>query len=155
MTRWFAGALFVGSGIWIMNLPGPSAWAAEGLVSSAHVAGSKANAVSPVGFHARAPWVQTAPPPEEVYTRQCALCHGEDGQGDGPAAAAFDPRPGTWADKEFWAQRTDRQIDSVIIAGKGSMPAMGDALGPEVREALINYLREKYQDVSVRETIGS
>jgi mono/diheme cytochrome c family protein len=43
----------------------------------------------------------------------------------------------------------------VIIAGKGSMPAMGDALGPEVREALINYLREKYQDVSVRETIGS
>lgn len=29
-----------------------------------------------------------------LYAKTCAACHGDAGKGDGPAAAAFDPKPG-------------------------------------------------------------
>src|SRR5262245_59283715 len=32
-------------------------------------------------------------PSKETYDRLCASCHGTDGKGDGPAAAALDPKP--------------------------------------------------------------
>jgi mono/diheme cytochrome c family protein len=30
---------------------------------------------------------------KEIYNVQCATCHGDTGQGDGPGAAALDPKP--------------------------------------------------------------
>ena len=82
--------------------------------------------------------------PEELYAQQCAACHGSEGRGDGPAAVVFNPRPTDFTDAEFWAERTDPQIDSVIVAGKGAMPPLGNATTPEARQALIEYLREKF-----------
>jgi len=98
---------------------------------------------------------QTVTEPEEVYAQQCAACHGTAGHGDGPAAVAFDPRPGDFADATFWAERTDMQIDSTITVGKGSMPPMGDGLAPEVRQALIEYLREKFTGKFLSKAEGS
>jgi len=40
-------------------------------------------------------WAQTgdASAGKVVYEKKCALCHGEKGDGNGPGAASFDPRP--------------------------------------------------------------
>lgn len=43
----------------------------------------------------------------EVYTRECASCHGTLGAGDGPAAAFLDPRPRDFTKKTFKFRTTE------------------------------------------------
>jgi mono/diheme cytochrome c family protein len=38
---------------------------------------------------------------KQAYDNNCAGCHGNTGKGDGPAAAALNPRPASLADKNF------------------------------------------------------
>ncbi|MEN8375500.1 MAG: cytochrome c [Gemmatimonadota bacterium] len=80
--------------------------------------------------------------PRMVYAQQCAACHGEGAGGDGPAARAFNPAPTDLSTPDFWASRSDAQIDSVIAFGKNAMPPQGRVLDTETRMALIRYLRE-------------
>jgi len=35
---------------------------------------------------------------KQVFTTHCVLCHGEQGHGDGPAAASLDPKPANIAE---------------------------------------------------------
>lgn len=109
----------------------------------------------PAGHVRWASWSQTVPDPEAAYNQQCAPCHGKEGHGDGPAATAFNPKPTDFENAEFWAERSDQQIDSVITAGKGSMPPMPTSLTPDMRAALIKYLREKFGEKWVRKADGS
>jgi mono/diheme cytochrome c family protein len=53
-----------------------------------------------------------------VYETRCAPCHGMDGGGDGPAAAAIDPRPRNFRDPDFWRARTPQQLRLVVKQGK-------------------------------------
>ncbi len=117
--------------------------------------GQSAPPVLSGGFATLASVSQVVTQPEQVYKQRCAPCHGEEGHGDGPAAMAFNPRPGDFDDKAFWAERSNVQIDSVITAGKGSMPPLGNTLEPEVREALIKYLRTKFSGGSAKKADGS
>ncbi len=41
----------------------------------------------------------------QVYARDCAVCHGDRGQGDGPGAAGLHPRPSNFAEQEYTADR--------------------------------------------------
>lgn len=52
----------------------------------------------------------------------CASCHGEGGLGDGPAAAALNPKPANFATAEFWQTRDREQVINVIANGG---PAVG------------------------------
>lgn len=57
----------------------------------------------------------------------CATCHGQGGQGDGPAGVALDPRPANFTDPEFWAERDRERIVTVIrngAAAVGGSPLM-------------------------------
>ena len=81
-------------------------------------------------------------PGEETFRRMCAPCHGETGQGDGPAAAAFDPPPSDFRNPEGLGKLTDEEVAEVITRGRTSMPAFGAILGEEVLPALVAYLRE-------------
>ena len=38
---------------------------------------------------------------KQTYNDKCSACHGAQGQGDGPAAAALNPKPANFADKAF------------------------------------------------------
>jgi mono/diheme cytochrome c family protein len=61
-----------------------------------------------------------------LYKINCAPCHGEKGQGDGPAAAGFNPKPRNHADAAYMSKLTDEDIAKVIQFGgaiKG-MPLM-------------------------------
>lgn len=80
--------------------------------------------------------------PKENFTKLCAPCHGTGGKGDGPAAVAFNPRPGDFTSDEFWKERTDdEELANNIKNGVRLMPAFGTQLSAAEVEALVKYIR--------------
>ena len=55
---------------------------------------------------------------KEVYETRCAPCHGDRGAGDGPAAAAIEPKPRNFLAPEFWQGRTTVQLRLVVRKGR-------------------------------------
>lgn len=47
----------------------------------------------------------------------CVACHGNNGHGDGPTAAALNPKPRSFADPEWQKKSTDEHIAKVIVEG--------------------------------------
>lgn len=77
-----------------------------------------------------------------MYQRQCAVCHGPQGAGAGPAVGPgkypFAPAiniPAT-------AARSDGYLYAVITAGRGLMPPYGHAISHEDRWAIVTYVRQ-------------
>ena len=84
---------------------------------------------------------------EEVYRRRCAVCHGESGQGDGPAAGALRVAPadltrisarrgGAFPDGEI-ARFIDGRFP-VLAHGTREMPIWGERLGEQIPEASVS-----------------
>jgi high-affinity iron transporter len=80
-----------------------------------------------------------------LYKRQCVMCHGATGQGDGPAAKNLKGKLPNLADKAVMSKLTDAQIHEAITNGKkteiGNMPALGKRLKPEEITDIVNYAR--------------
>lgn len=53
-----------------------------------------------------------------VYETRCAPCHGPEGMGDGPAAAALTPKPRNFRDAGFWNGRTVPQLRLAVRDGR-------------------------------------
>lgn len=77
----------------------------------------------------------------ELFARECATCHGTKGKGDGPVAAALNPKPANLTDPKFQAARTDDDLARVIADGLNTMPGYGSRLTPEQITDLVKYLR--------------
>jgi len=78
-----------------------------------------------------------------VYAERCSGCHGDDGRGDGPAAAALVPKPRNLRDASFWHDRSAASIATVVRKGKpGTMmaPFEGTLTDAEI-DAVVEYLR--------------
>ena len=76
------------------------------------------------------------------YALYCASCHGAAGDGDGPLAAALDPRPARHSDAEYMAGLSDADLFRVIQEGGaalGKSPLMA-AWGGTLSEAQIKDL---------------
>lgn len=76
-----------------------------------------------------------------TFAAHCAPCHGPVGRGDGPLAAALDPRP---ADLVLHApQHTDGELFYFVSRGVPgtAMPAWRNALSAAARWELVAYLR--------------
>lgn len=70
----------------------------------------------------------------------CVSCHGPKGKGDGPAAAALNPKPANWtADKV--KKETDGEIFWKISNGRGPMPPWKH-LPEKERWQIVNYIRQ-------------
>jgi high-affinity iron transporter len=80
-----------------------------------------------------------------LYKRQCVVCHGATGLGDGPAAKSFKGKLPSLADKATMSKLTDAHIHEAITAGKkteiGNMPALGKRLKPEEITDVVKYVR--------------
>jgi mono/diheme cytochrome c family protein len=80
-----------------------------------------------------------------LYKRQCVMCHGATGVGDGPAAKSLKGKLPSLADKATMSKLTDAQIHEAITLGKkteiGNMPALGKRLKPEEITDIVNYVR--------------
>ncbi len=71
--------------------------------------------------------VADAPPDPAMEARtlfrtRCAVCHGDVGKGDGPGAAALNPKPRAFADAAWQQATTDDALRTIIVQGG---PAVG------------------------------
>ena len=76
---------------------------------------------------------------KRLYEIYCTLCHGDDGKGGGPVAGKFVPPPDLTLD--VFRKRPDGFLYETIRAGGPIMPGQGEALTPEERWNIVNYLR--------------
>ncbi len=72
----------------------------------------------------------------------CVNCHGADGKGDGPGAAAFDPGPRDFTNAKWQKVRSDGEIFVAITEGtQFGMIAFDDSLTVQEKWDLVNYIR--------------
>ncbi len=77
----------------------------------------------------------------ELFRENCQACHGPQGKGDGPAAAALTPRPKNLTDPELIGKLTDDELFAILKNGKGAMPGFGRRLSDEDIRTLVRYVR--------------
>ena len=77
-----------------------------------------------------------------LYARNCAACHGEEGNGDGPAADTTVEKPVAFADPAYmFERRSDVLYAKIRRGGMGTgMPNFGTLFTPEETWALVHYL---------------
>jgi cytochrome c553 len=64
---------------------------------------------------------------EPKFKQLCVACHGEKGNGEGPAGAALNPKPGNFTDPANSARLTDEWIYKMVKNGgaaNGKSPMM-------------------------------
>jgi mono/diheme cytochrome c family protein len=72
---------------------------------------------------------------QKVWKDKCVTCHGDRGLGDGPGAAALDPKPRTFRDPKWQMQTKDDRIAKVIVEGGASVGlSEGMAPNPELKD---------------------
>lgn len=79
---------------------------------------------------------------KKVYRERCSPCHGDAGDGKGPAAAAIQPPPRNFRDPEFWRARTPAQLKATVRDGRpGTMmsPFAGTLSEAEI-DAVVAYV---------------
>jgi len=78
--------------------------------------------------------------PAVIYARMCARCHGADGRGD-PELRKTMPNVRDFHDPAFRGKATTDSIVTVVMAGKGQMPAFANSLSMPKMQALSGYVR--------------
>ena len=124
MSRWWAGAGAVAAMLGGFLLVWTGATAAPTASASRDVEAGKA-----------------------LYARQCAVCHGESGRGDGSSAAGFGTKPANLVDGRLMNSLPDEFLVNIILHGgpaEGLSPGMPPFVG-HLSEAqthqVIAYLR--------------
>jgi len=80
-----------------------------------------------------------------LFRTRCAPCHGAEGRGNGPAAAAMNPRPTNLADLARRTAVTDSAERAVIERGRRGMPAFGRLLNEAQLDTLAFFMRRFQQ----------
>ena len=76
-----------------------------------------------------------------LYQRNCRLCHGETGKGDGPATARIKPAPPDITTAEAQDRMSDGEMFYKITVGNRPMREFESKLSEDERWALVHYLR--------------
>jgi len=85
---------------------------------------------------------------KDIYLSKCAICHGENGNGDGFNAAYLITPPTQHADAKYMSEKPDDTLFDGIFAGgyilnkSHLMPAWGNTLNNEEITGLVQYMRE-------------
>ena len=77
----------------------------------------------------------------QVYSEQCAQCHGQTGKGDGPEAWMHRPTPADLTDSARMATVTDGEMFYQITEGRRPMPAFKKRITEDQRWQLVLFLR--------------
>ncbi len=81
------------------------------------------------------------------FAQYCAACHGPTGKGDGPAAAALNPKPTNLTDKAYMGGLKDQYLFDLVQKGGAAVgkspliPAFGSKLKDGDIRDVIAYLR--------------
>jgi len=95
-------------------------------------AAQKTNPVKPTPeSHAKA---------KKLYAMDCAMCHGEKGDGKGDMASDM-KNVTDFTNPDSMKGRTDGELFYIIRKGKGEMPPEGDRAKDDDVWSLVNYIR--------------
>lgn len=75
-----------------------------------------------------------------MYSQLCRVCHGNTGRGDGPTAAALNPKPAKLTSEAVQSQN-DGAIFWKINHGNPPMPGFQSRLSEKQTWALVSYIR--------------
>jgi mono/diheme cytochrome c family protein len=116
---------------------GITAWSISGPVPQEKASSPASVQVNPVK-----PTAQSQARARQIYTVDCAMCHGANGNGKTGLAADMNLTLGDWSDPKTLAGRTDQDLFTIIRDGKDKMPSEpeGRAKDSEVWN-LILYIR--------------
>lgn len=85
---------------------------------------------------------------KQIFQTRCTVCHGADGKGDGPGAAALNPKPRDYTNQEWQKSVTDEHLHETIVKGgqamglSAGMPPNPDlADKPQVVDELVKIVR--------------
>jgi mono/diheme cytochrome c family protein len=78
---------------------------------------------------------------KKMYNLDCAMCHGEKGDGKGDMAGDMKTKMPDFTDPESLKNRTDGDLYYIIKNGKGEMPPEGDRGKPTMLWDIVNYVR--------------
>ncbi len=85
---------------------------------------------------------------KKLFQSRCVVCHGDDGNGDGPGAAALNPKPRAFSASDWQSSVTDEDLTKVILSGGAAvgksptMPGNPDLKSkPEVVAELVKIVR--------------
>lgn len=78
-------------------------------------------------------------PAATLYERQCAICHGANGRAD--SYTASHPSMPAVGDLSASGKGTEEQL-SIILNGRGAMPAFAPRLSPEEARSLPAYIQQ-------------
>lgn len=81
---------------------------------------------------------------EKIFNQDCVSCHGNKGNGDGPAGASLNPKPADLTSKNVQAQ-SDGALFWKITNGRGMMVSWKYSLSDKQRWSLVDYIRELEQ----------
>jgi S-disulfanyl-L-cysteine oxidoreductase SoxD len=76
----------------------------------------------------------------DLFAIYCTPCHGTSGKGDGLVTTKFVP-PADLTSPDLQKARTDGYWQSYLSVGGAVMPSYGEALSPEERWHVVNFLR--------------
>ena len=79
----------------------------------------------------------------QMYETHCQVCHGESGRGDGPVGVKFVPQP-MELNFDYVQLQPDGQLYYTISHGSIAMPFYRQAIVPEDRWHLINFIKEVF-----------
>jgi mono/diheme cytochrome c family protein len=79
----------------------------------------------------------------ELFKANCAACHGDNGQGDGPSASMLNPKPRNFHSLDSW--KNGSKVTQIYKTLEEGIPGGGMAsynyMPPEDRFALIHFIR--------------
>ena len=78
---------------------------------------------------------------KKVFGYDCAMCHGENGDGKGELVESMKLKMKDWHDPAALEGLSDAEIYDLIVKGKDKMIGEGDRLAPEKVWGLVHYVR--------------
>ncbi len=79
----------------------------------------------------------------QMYELHCLVCHGAQGRGDGPVGRKFVPQP-MELNLDYVQLQPDGQLFYTISHGSIAMPFYRQAILPEDRWHLVNFIKEVF-----------
>ncbi len=65
----------------------------------------------------------------QIFKTRCAVCHGQEGRGNGPASVALNPKPQDYHSKAWQKATSDATIEKAIVEG-GTAVGKSAAMAP-------------------------
>jgi mono/diheme cytochrome c family protein len=81
---------------------------------------------------------------QKLYLANCFTCHGAEGKGDGPGAAALEKKPANLSQRIKSTGESDGELFWKISEGRAPMVTWKASLSETQRWELVNYLRATF-----------